>query len=292
MKHLLPARTALALFAAAALAGCTPQETADAKNMAEWVSKVATQVEKTASQASSQDCPEGQVCPKSGSGSDAIIPMRDIQEAAVMVKNAAALLATIAGEVEKIPAPFQQRAPQAVAAPGTVAQTAPSGAPIGTPAGAAASAPVFAAPVPAVPVAEQITPHAAPSGDAHTALLAAAQRGDVQAVRRAIAAGAALDRGDERHGNTALILAANHGHTDVVRLLVRSGANLNRSNDSGASALIAAAMSGHTAAASLLIEQGANLNATDNSGNTALMHAKRSGQTAIADMLRAAGANG
>ena len=101
---------AAAALVALAASGCTPQETADAKNMAEWVSKVATQVEKTASQASAQECPEGQVCTKRGS-TETIIPMRDIQEAAVMVKNAAALLATIAGEVEKIPAPFPQRVP-------------------------------------------------------------------------------------------------------------------------------------------------------------------------------------
>ena len=122
-----PTIAAVALAALAA-SGCTPQETADAKNTAEWVSKVATQVEKVASQASAQECPEGQVCTKRGS-TETIIPMRDIQEAAVMVKNAAALLATIAGEVEKIPAPIQQRAPQVVPAPGaagSATQVAPA----------------------------------------------------------------------------------------------------------------------------------------------------------------------
>lgn len=301
---LVPA--AAALLVALAAGGCTPQETADAKNMAEWVSKVATQVEKTASQAGGQECPEGQVCPKSGSGSDAIIPMRDIQEAAVMVKNAAALLASIAGEVEKIPGPFKERVPQVVPAPGAVGsatqvtpapQVVPApaagagtgGAAVGaapTAAPRVANAPVFTAPGAAAPVV------AAPGGDVHAALRAAAQSGDVAAAQRAIAAGAALDRGDERHGNTPLILAANHGHTELVRLLVRSGANLNRSNDKGANALIAAVMSGHAAAAGLLIEQGANLNAADNSGNTALSIAERSGQSAIATMLRAAGARG
>lgn len=293
---------AAALLAAFAASGCTPQETADAKNMAEWVSKVATQVEKTASQASKQECPVGQDCPKRASG-DAIIPMSDIQEAAVMVKNAAALLASIAGEVEKMPPPLPQRAPQVVPAPGAaggVTQVTPAPQVVPAPAPATggvrvgeapkaapsvASAPVFVAP--------GVTPLQAPvGGDIHAALRAAAQNGDMAAAQRALDAGAAIDRGDERHGNTPLILAANHGHTELVRLLVRRGANLNRSNDKGANALIAAVMSGHTAAAGLLIEQGANLNATDNSGNTALSIAEQSGQSAIATMLRAAGARG
>ncbi|MBQ9578199.1 MAG: ankyrin repeat domain-containing protein [Ottowia sp.] len=291
---------AAALLAALAASGCTPQETADAKNMAEWVSKVATQVEKTASQASRQECPEGQDCPKRASG-DAIIPMRDIQEAAVMVKNAAALLASIASEVEKMPPPLPQRAPQVVPAPGavgSVTQTTP--APQVVPAPAAGGAPIVEAPKAAPSIASApvfVAPGAAPlqapvGGDVHAALRAAAQSGDVNAAQRALAAGAAIDRGDERNGNTPLILAANHGHTELVRLLVRSGANLNRSNDSGVNALIAAVMSGNQAAAGLLIEQGANLNATDKNGRTALSLAEQSGQGALATMLRAAGAKG
>lgn len=278
------APAAAAALVALAACGCTPQETADAKNVAEWVSKVATQVEKTASQAGSQACAPGQDCPKSGAA-DAIVPMRDIQEAAVMVKNAAALLASIAGEVEKIPAPFPQRAPQVVPAPGVATAEQITPVPAAPAARGIASAPVFMAPGAA--------PLQAPAGgDVHAALRAAAQSGDAAAAKRALDAGATIDRGDERHGNTPLILAANHGHTELVRLLVRSGANLNRSNDDGVGALIAAVMSGHQAAAQILIEQGANLNATDRHGRTALTLAEQNGQSAIAAMLRAAGAGG
>lgn len=301
MKLLPTAPTiAAALLAAFAASGCTPQETADAKNMAEWVSKVATQVEKTASQAGTQECPEGQVCTKRGS-TETIIPMSDIQEAAVMVKNAAALLATIAGEVEKIPGPFKERVPQVVPAPGTAGTaTQVTPAPQVVPAPGAGGAPVAQAPKVAPRTATApvfVAPGAAPlqapvGGDVHADLRAAAQNGDVNAAQRALAAGAAIDRGDERNGNTPLILAANHGHTELVRLLVRSGANLNRSNDSGVNALIAAVMSGNQAVAGLLIEQGANLNATDKNGRTALSLAEQSGQNAIATMLRAAGAKG
>ena len=52
---------AAAALAALVASGCTPQETADAKNMAEWVSKVATQVEKTASQAGKYLLDDGQI---------------------------------------------------------------------------------------------------------------------------------------------------------------------------------------------------------------------------------------
>ena len=301
MKLLPTAPTiAAALLAAFAASGCTPQETADAKNMAEWVSKVATQVEKTASQVGKQECPEGQVCSKSSS-EDAIIPMREIQEAAVMVKNAATLLASIAGEVEKIPGPFKERVPQVMPAPSVSGSpNAPAVATQVFPAPATGGVPVVEAPKTAATTATApvfVAPGTAPlqapvGGDVHAALRAAAQSGDAAAVQRALNAGAAIDRGDERHGNTPLILAANHGHTDIVRLLIRSGANLNRSNDNGANALIAAVMSGHQAAAQLLIEQGANLNATDKNGRTALALAEQSGQGAIAAMLRAAGARG
>lgn len=58
-------------------------------------------------------------------------------------------------------------------------------------------------------------------------LLAAAAAADVEAVRRALAAGAEVDA-ENRYGRTALSLAAGGGHLDVVRVLLERGADPSR----------------------------------------------------------------
>ncbi len=238
-----PRLMAATLLASALLAaGCSQQESADARRLAEWVAQVATQVEKTAASQAGHAQAQGlaqQPCPighENCHQNSAAAPMRDIQDAAAAIKTAAALIANLAGEVEKIPSPFTGQQPEIVMAPG-----------------AAASA--------TMPVNRANTAIGAPTAmtavNAHAALLNAAWNGDAYAAQRALAAGAAINRGDEKNGATALMYAAHNGHASIVKLLLDAGANANRSDDAGRTALQSATENGHHEIAAMLRAAGA-----------------------------------
>ena len=62
--------------------------------------------------------------------------------------------------------------------------------------------------------------------DTAAALRAAATRGDVAEVRRAIEMRSPLDGKDAR-GQTALLLSVDAGHTEVAAALIAAGADIN-----------------------------------------------------------------
>lgn len=64
------------------------------------------------------------------------------------------------------------------------------------------------------------------AADAHEALRAAASSGDVAAIERALAAGAAIDAQDAQ-GRTALLVAVAYGRTEAALRLIRAGADPN-----------------------------------------------------------------
>ena len=66
--------------------------------------------------------------------------------------------------------------------------------------------------------------------------LEAADRGNLQAVRNLISAGADVNAKDE-DGETALMIAADDGHTAIVQALIAAGADVNARDDEGESAL-------------------------------------------------------
>lgn len=74
-------------------------------------------------------------------------------------------------------------------------------------------------------------------------------------------------------GDTALIRAAQAGQIEVVKLLIKLGAKVDLKNALGETALMRASQRGQTEIAALLIKNKANLNLRDNDGNTALMSA-------------------
>jgi hypothetical protein len=82
-------------------------------------------------------------------------------------------------------------------------------------------------------------------------LLAAALQGDVEAVRRLLAAGADANARDEK-GRTALMLAAGRGDAALIRLLLDAGADAQRRDSEGLSAADHATQIGHTAVLPLL----------------------------------------
>jgi uncharacterized protein len=124
------------------------------------------------------------------------------------------------------------------------------------------------------------------------ALLDAAQRGDIEAVRTLLAEGVAVDAafGD---GMTALHLAAERGDADLVELLVSAGASVSaRVRIGGYTPLHIASRSGSSRAVELLLEAGADpADLTTNSGASALHMAASAGNPRSVELLVAAGAD-
>ncbi len=93
--------------------------------------------------------------------------------------------------------------------------------------------------------------------DDAAALRAAASRGEGEAVRSLLAAGADVDHAHE-YGATAMILACMRGHADVVRVLLEAGADADLADGFyGLTPLGWAADNGHEEVVSLLFAVGA-----------------------------------
>jgi len=124
-----------------------------------------------------------------------------------------------------------------------------------------------------------------------TALMYAADRGDVARVSWLLARGAprdARDCGDE----TALYRASAHGHAIVVSTLLTEGAGVDVGNDGGVTPLLVASHFGKFEAVRTLLAAGANVRAVSGSASWhALHHASSSGVDEIVCALLAAGAD-
>ena len=98
---------------------------------------------------------------------------------------------------------------------------------------------------------------------ADRALLDAAKKGNIEAVKQAIDDGADLNT-KGRYGATPLQDAAFRGHQEIVELLIVEGANVKSEN--GVTPLHTAALNGHKEVVELLIAAGADVNAKDGIG--------------------------
>jgi Ankyrin repeats (3 copies)/Squalene-hopene cyclase C-terminal domain/Ankyrin repeats (many copies) len=125
-----------------------------------------------------------------------------------------------------------------------------------------------------------------------TPLMAAAGRGDVEAMRLLLDANAAVD-GKNGAGETALILAAGDGNLPAVRLLVDRGADARVRTKRNETALGNAATAGDEAIVRLLLDHGADVNARNIRGYSPLMLAAGSDAipTATVKLLLARGAD-
>jgi hypothetical protein len=110
---------------------------------------------------------------------------------------------------------------------------------------------------------------------ADAAILRAAQLGEVEAARKAIAEGADVNCIDpDDRVATPIVHAASHGHIEIVKLLLQKGADPNARNIGSNTALMLAARFGHIEVVKALIAGGADVNARDRFGDTALDNAR------------------
>jgi ankyrin repeat protein len=106
-------------------------------------------------------------------------------------------------------------------------------------------------------------------------LLVAARQGDLQAVQRALAQGAAVDSRN-RLGKTPLLMAAEKGNEPLAALALRAGANVNVASLEGVTPLMAASYGGHAGVAKILL---------DRMHKPAIVYAAGMGRTEVVGLL-------
>lgn len=121
-------------------------------------------------------------------------------------------------------------------------------------------------------------------------LIAAADRGDVEEVRRLVQQGGDVN-GRVRGDGTALIRAARRGHLEVVDELLGLGAEVDLPSRRDGNPLIAASMTGERAVVARLLEAGADVDAVVSGDETALINAARNGHLAVVKLLVEGGAD-
>jgi uncharacterized protein len=126
-------------------------------------------------------------------------------------------------------------------------------------------------------------------------LFDAVTAGDVDGVRRLLAAGADCNQRDG-DGATALMLAAHAGNLEMVKFLVGAGADVNATDERGWSALTKSVYNadldrGFADVTQVLMDAGANVEAPIGFGVRPLMLAAGYGETAVVETLLRAGAD-
>jgi peptidoglycan/LPS O-acetylase OafA/YrhL len=99
---------------------------------------------------------------------------------------------------------------------------------------------------------------------------AAADAGDVGAIERHLANGAAVDGPDGELGATPLLRAAAAGRAEAVESLIRGGADVNAVDRDRSTSLHVAAFLGHEKVVHALVQDGADVNAVNVRGETPL----------------------
>ena len=112
----------------------------------------------------------------------------------------------------------------------------------------------------------------------------AASKGDIEAIKQHLAAGADVNAKDEL-GETPLSGAAYWGQKEVAELLIGKGADVNAKDGDGDTPLHEAALSGRKEIAELLIAKGADVN-MKNDGDWTPLDWAIDDYPELADLLR------
>jgi ankyrin repeat protein len=126
-------------------------------------------------------------------------------------------------------------------------------------------------------------------------LIEAVGTGDMDSVRRMLAAGADVNSRDSE-GSTLLMLASHAGNLAMVLALIKAGADVNACDERGWTPLMKAAYNaeldrGFADVAQALIDAGANVEMPIGYGIRPLMLAAGYGETAVVETLLKAGAD-
>lgn len=126
-----------------------------------------------------------------------------------------------------------------------------------------------------------------------SALIKAAAKGHVDAVRDLLAQGVSASTRSNYKSWSALMLASAGAHREVVKLLLDKGAEVNyHAGKDGSTALMLATVKGDPATVKLLLDAGADVHAIDNKlKSTALLRAAFGGREAVATLLLDAGSD-
>ena len=115
------------------------------------------------------------------------------------------------------------------------------------------------------------------------------EKGDLDAVKQVVAAGAAVDASDN-DGRQPIHYASYRGHLEVVQWLVLQGAAVDASDNHGSQPLHVACTTGHLEVAQWLVSQGAAVDAKDPGGRQPLHRACLLGHLKLAQWLVSQGA--
>ena len=141
-----------------------------------------------------------------------------------------------------------------------------------------------------LPVIAQVAPSAREAA-AYSGLHAAAQRGDVPAIERLGAGGAALLEARDGNGRSPLHVAAFARQRDAIRALAKAGANLGALESDRYDAVTIAAVADDEATLAVLLALGASAKlVTSRYDGTALIAAAHLGHDGVVRQLIAAGA--
>ena len=114
----------------------------------------------------------------------------------------------------------------------------------------------------------------------------ACEKGNIEAVKQHLAAGADVNDKDE-HGWSPLLCASGEGHIELSEFLIAKGASLNvKGGYPEMSPLHAAAGENHKEIAAILIIKGADVNLKNDDGETPLDWAEEEENTDLAGLLR------
>jgi len=117
------------------------------------------------------------------------------------------------------------------------------------------------------------------------------EKGDVDGMKAAVAAGVKITDPLTQNGSIALHLAAYHGKLEAVTFLLgKLGTEVDARRPGGATALLLAAQRGHLDVVSLLLESGADVDAETAYGYTPLMMSAGLGHVKIVELLLENGA--
>ena len=103
---------------------------------------------------------------------------------------------------------------------------------------------------------------ATPTQSPNPPLFDAVKKGDIEALRKHLGAGADVNTKDD-DGYTLLTVAVAYGSKGIVELLIFNGVDVNAKNDGGSTPLNIATAQGHKETVELLIFNGVDVNAFD-----------------------------